>query len=106
MHVKKGDTVLVISGKDARSKKIGKILVAMPKEDRVVVEGVNIITKHVKPRKAGQPGGRQKKEAAIHVSNVQMVCPNCKKATRVGHKFAADGKKVRICKKCNGSLDN
>ena len=106
MHVKKGDNVLVISGKDAGKKKTGKVLVAMPQSDRVIVEGVNIVTKHVKPRKAGEAGGRIQQEAPIHVSNVLPVCPKCNKATRVAHQIQADGTKIRVCKKCGASLDN
>jgi large subunit ribosomal protein L24 len=106
MHVKKGDTVLVISGKDAAKKKTGKVLVALPKQDKVIVEGVNIVTKHVKPRKAGDQGGRIQQEAPINVSNVLPVCSKCGKATRVGHQFLTDGSKIRVCKKCGESLDN
>ena len=105
MHVKKGDNVLVISGKGA-GKKSGKVLVAQPQKDRVIVEGVNIITKHVKPRKAGEPGGRIQQEGPIHVSNVLPICPKCNKATRVGHQILADGRKIRVCKKCGESLDS
>lgn len=102
LNVKKGDTVLVIAGKDKG--KTGKVLVAMPADNSVVVAGVNIIAKHKKPRSAQDKGGIIKKENKIDASNVQIVCPSCSKATRVAHK-ENNGKKERICKKCGASLD-
>ena len=102
LNVKKGDTVVVISGKDKG--KQGKILHAAPKDERVIVQGANMITKHVKPRRQGEPGGRIEKEAAIHVSNVMLVCPKCDKATRIGH-MTENGKKVRVCVKCGKAID-
>ncbi len=101
MKIKKGDTVLVISGK--YKGKTGKVLRALPRENRIIVEGVNIVKKHTKPKKSGEKGKIVEKEAPIHVSNVKLVCGSCKKPTRVGYLFK-DGKgerrKVRICKKC------
>ena len=102
LNVKKGDTVLVIAGKDKG--KTGKVLVAQPADNSVVVAGVNIIAKHKKPRSANDKGGIIKKEGKIHASNVQIVCPSCDKATRVNHEIV-DGKKVRQCKKCGANLD-
>lgn len=102
LNVKKGDNVVVISGKDKGKK--GKILVAYPEDNRVVVQNVAMITKHVKPRRQGEPGGRIQKEGTIHVSNVMLVCPKCDKATRVGHKVEGD-KKVRVCVKCGKNID-
>ena len=102
LNVKKGDTVVVISGKDKGKK--GKILVAYPETNRVVVQNVAMVTKHVKPRRQGEPGGRIEKEGTIHVSNVMLVCPKCDKATRVGHKIE-DGKKIRVCVKCGKAID-
>ena len=102
LNVKKGDTVVVISGKDKGKK--GKILVSMPADERVVVQNAAMITKHVKPRRQGEPGGRIEKEGTLHVSNVKLVCPKCGEATRVGHKVEGD-KKVRICKKCGKNID-
>ena len=102
LNVKKDDTVVVISGKDKG--KQGKIMVAFPKEERVIVQNVNMVTRHVKPRRQGDPGGRVKQEGAIHVSNVMLVCPKCKKATRVAHAFVGDSK-VRACKKCGKNID-
>lgn len=102
LNVKKGDNVLVLAGKDKG--KTGKVLSADPKSGRVVVDGVNIITKHNKPRSAQVPGGIEKTNGTIDVSNVQLVCPACGKATRIGH-AELEGKKVRVCKKCNANLD-
>ena len=98
LHVKKGDTVIVLSGKDKGKK--GKVLEVSPKERKVIVENVNMVTKHVKPRKMGEQGGIVKAEAPLYACKVQLVCPKCGKPTRVGHKVLGDGKKVRVCKKC------
>ena len=100
LHVKKGDTVLIISGDDRGSK--GKVLEVSPKEGKVIVEGKNIVKKHVKPRKMGDPGGIISAEGAMYASKVMVVCPHCNKPVRVGHKKFADGTKSRICKKCGG----
>lgn len=96
MHVKKGDKVMVISGKDKG--KTGVILSAFPKKDRVLVEGVNIVKKHTKPNQANPQGGIVEQEAAIHVSNVMLIDPKSGEPTRVGYKVE-DGKKVRVAKK-------
>ncbi|WP_144512686.1 50S ribosomal protein L24 [Bacillus sp. FJAT-22090] len=96
MHVKKGDKVMVISGKDKG--KTGVILASFPKKDRVLVEGVNIIKKHVKPNQVNPQGGIVSQEAAIHVSNVMLIDPKTGEPTRVGYKVE-DGKKVRVAKK-------
>ena len=96
MNVKKGDTVIVLSGKDKG--KQGKVLIADPKGLKVVVEGVNVATKHQKPRKQGQDGGIIKVETPIYASKVMLVCPKCGKPTRIAHKVLNDGKKERICK--------
>ncbi len=102
LNVKKGDNVLVLAGKDKG--KTGKVLSADPKSGRVVVEGVNVITKHNKPRSAQVPGGIEKTNGTIDASNVQIICPACGKATRVAN-GEIDGKKNRLCKKCGASLD-
>ena len=102
VHVKTGDTVLILSGKD-RGKK-GKVLQVSPKEGKVIVEGINIVSKHVKPRKMGEQGGIVKAEGAMYACKVQIVCPRCGKATRVSHKVYEDGTKERICKKCGEAL--
>ena len=101
MNVKKGDTVVVLSGKDKG--KTGKVQGTIPKESKVVVEGVNMVTCHTKPRRQGEEGGIVRREAALYASKVQVVCPKCGKGTRVAHKFE-DGKKVRVCKHCGASL--
>ena len=102
MHVRKNDLVMVITGKDKGTK--GKITAAFPKTGKVIVEGVNMVTRHQKARNAMQPGGIIKKELPIAASNVMLVCPSCGKATRLAHKVT-DGKKVRVCKKCNAEID-
>ncbi|CEG24411.1 50S ribosomal protein L24 [Planococcus massiliensis] len=102
MHVKKGDTVKVISGKDKG--KTGVVLAALPKKDRVLVEGINIIKKHTKPNQANPQGGIVSQEAAIHVSNVMLLDPKSGEPTRVGYKVE-DGKKVRVAKKSGEKLD-
>ena len=102
LNIKKGDTVLVIAGKDKG--KSGKVLVAMPADNSVVVAGVNIIAKHKKPRSANDKGGIIKKENKIDASNVQIICPVCNKATRINH-VDKDGKKIRVCKKCGADLN-
>lgn len=101
MNIKKGDKVVVLSGKDKG--KEGNVMIADPKALKVVVEGVNVATKHQKPMKQGQDGGIIKVETPIYASKVQLVCPKCGKATRVGHK-EVDGKKVRACKKCGAEV--
>jgi large subunit ribosomal protein L24 len=108
MHVKKGDEVLVISGKNKGSR--GKIVRSLPEADRVVVENVNIVKKHLKPRGPRQRGGIIEVEAPLHVSNVMLVCPNCGKASRTGDRILeGDGKvsrrKVRFCKACGQTID-
>ena len=97
VHVKKGDEVVVINGK-YRGKR-GKVMQVSPSEGKVIVEGVNIVTKHVKPRKMGEPGALIKAESALYADKVQLVCPKCGRPTRVGHKTDSKGKKVRTCKK-------
>ena len=99
--MKKGDTVVVLSGKDKG--KQGKVLSTVPSEAKVVVEGINMVTCHVKARKQGEESNIVKREAALYASKVQVVCPKCGKATRVAHKIT-DGKKARICKKCGAEL--
>ena len=101
MNVKKGDTVVVLSGKDKGKK--GKVLGTVPAENKVVVEGINMVSCHIKPRKQGEEGGIIKREAALYASKVQVVCPKCGKGTRVAHKIE-NGKKTRVCKKCGAEL--
>ena len=102
--IRKNDNVLVIAGKD-RGKK-GRVLKVEPLRNRLVVEGVNMIKRHTKPNpQRNIKGGIVEREASLHASNVQLVCPECGKMTRVGHKVLADGRKVRICRKCEGVVD-
>ena len=101
MRIKKGDTVKVLSGKDKG--KTGEVLEITPKENKVVVKGVNIIKKHVKPRKQGEEGGIISMEGAMHVAKVAVVCPKCGKATKIGYS-EEKGEKVRVCKKCGAKL--
>ena len=102
VHVKTGATVIVISGKDKGKK--GQVLAVSPKEGKVIVEKVNIVSKHVKPRRMGEQGGIVKAEGAMYASKVQIVCPRCKQPTRVAHKIFDDGSKGRICAKGKESL--
>ena len=102
MKIRKDDKVVVLAGKDKG--KQGKVLVADPKGGKVVVEDVNVATKHQKPQGQNKEGGIIKIETPLYVSKVQLVCPKCGKGTRVGYKLA-DGKKVRVCKKCGEIID-
>jgi large subunit ribosomal protein L24 len=105
-RIKTGDTVQVIAGKDLGER--GEVLEVLPREDRVVVQGVNMLKRH---RKAQQAGNRQVPaqivdfEGPLHLSNVMLVCPSCDKSTRVGFRYRDDGTKVRFCKKCNADVD-
>ena len=101
LHVKTGDNVMIISGKDKGH--TGKVLQVSPSENKVIVEGQNMVTKHVKPRRQGEEGGIVKREAAIAACKVQVVCPKCNKGTRVAHKIEG-GKKIRVCKHCGAEL--
>ncbi|MEZ0536794.1 50S ribosomal protein L24 [Caldicellulosiruptoraceae bacterium PP1] len=106
VHVKKGDTVVVLSGK--YKGKQGKVLTVLPTDNKVVVEGVNIITKHVRPNQKMRQGGIITQEAPIYSCKVMLVCPKCNQPTRVGHKFIHEGDKevkVRSCKKCGELID-
>ncbi|MCQ2486778.1 MAG: 50S ribosomal protein L24 [Clostridia bacterium] len=103
VHVKTGDEVVVINGKYHGQQ--GKVLAVAPSEGKVIVEGINIITKHVKPRRMGETGGLVKAESALYADKVQLICPECGKPTRVGHAIDKDGKKVRVCKKCNAQFE-
>ena len=97
IHVKKNDTVVVISGKDAGKK--GKVLVAMPAAGKIIVEGVAMVTKHQKPRGMGMQGGIIHQEAPIYASKVMLVCPHCGKLTRLARRMLKNGDKARLCKK-------
>ena len=104
VHVKKNDNVLVISGKDKG--KIARVLAVEPEKGRAFVEGVHFVKRHTRPNpQRNIKGGIAEKEGPIHVSNLKVVCPECKTATRVARKILEDGSKVRTCKKCQGSID-
>ena len=101
MKIKKGDTVQVLSGNDKDKK--GEVLEIMPKDDKVIVKGVNIRKKHVKPRRQGEEGGIIEVECPVPSAKLNVVCPKCNKPTRIGYNVK-DDKKVRICKKCGAEL--
>lgn len=103
MHVKKGDTVIVIAGKDKGKK--GRVLAAYPKKERVLVEGINLVKKHTRPSQTNPQGGIVTQEAPIHVSNVSLIDPKSGKPTRIGYKVLENGKKVRYAKKSGEVLD-
>ena len=102
MSIKKDDTVIVLSGKDKG--KQGKVLEVMPRDRKVIVEKINVVSRHTKPRREGEEGGIIKKEAPIYACKVMRVCPKCNKPTRPASKLQADGKKVRVCKKCGAEI--
>ena len=102
--IRKNDNVVVTTGKD-RGKR-GRVVRLVPEKNRLVVEGVNIIKRHTRPNpQKNVKGGVVEREAALHASNVQIVCPECGKPTRIGKRILDDGRKVRICRKCDGVLD-
>lgn len=103
MHVKKGDTVIVIAGKDKGKK--GRVLAAYPKKERVLVEGINLVKKHTRPSQNNPQGGIVTQEAPIHVSNVSLIDPKSGKPTRIGYKVLDNGKKVRVAKKSGEIID-
>jgi len=102
MKIKKGDLVLIVKGKDRG--KSGKVIKALPKENRIIVEGLNLVKKHIKPKRAGEKGEIVEIPAPLYVSKVKLICPLCKKPTKVGYAFVEDNKK-RKCKKCGGLFD-
>lgn len=102
IHVKKGDTVLVISGKDKGKK--GKVVSVIPDRSRLTVEGANKMKRHTKPTQKNPQGGIMEFDAPMHSSNVMLVCNKCNKPTRINKKFLEDGKKVRVCKECGEVL--
>ncbi len=105
-RIKKGDTVEVIAGKDKGER--GQVVRMLNAEERVIVGGVNVVKRHQKARQQGGqtiPASIIEKDAPLHVSNVMLVCPSCGKATRVGFRVREDGRKVRVCKKCNADIE-
>jgi large subunit ribosomal protein L24 len=103
VQIRKNDSVIVIGGKERG--KTGKVLRVLPEKDAVVIERLNMVKRHTKPRGPQQPGGIVEKEAAIHASNIMILCDKCNAPVRIGHKTLADGKKIRICRRCNEALD-
>jgi large subunit ribosomal protein L24 len=103
VEIRKNDSVMVIAGKERG--KTGKILRVLQEKSSVIVERLNIVKRHSKPRGPQQPGGIVEKEAAIHSSNVMIMCDKCNAPVRIGQKILADGKKIRICRSCNEALD-
>jgi large subunit ribosomal protein L24 len=103
VQIRKNDSVMVIGGKERG--KTGKVLRVLLEKDAVIIERLNIVKRHTKPRGPQQPGGIVEKEAAIHASNVMFLCDKCNAPVRIGRKALADGTKVRICRRCNEALD-
>ena len=103
MKIRKDDTVVITAGKDTGKR--GKVRRAWPDEERVTVEGANMIKRHSRARRAARQAGIIELEAPLHVSNVMLVCSKCGKPTRVGFQFLADGKRVRVCKSCQEVID-
>jgi len=103
VQIRKNDSVMVIGGKERG--KTGKVLRVLPEKDGLIIERVNMVKRHSKPRGAQQPGGIVEKEAAIHASNIMIMCDKCNAPVRIGHKQLGDGKKVRMCRRCGETLD-
>ncbi|MDR3629267.1 MAG: 50S ribosomal protein L24 [Desulfocapsaceae bacterium] len=103
-YLKKNDQVEIIAGKDKG--RVGKILRVLPDSSQAVVERINMVKRHMKPREMNQQGQIIEKEAPIHVSNLQLICPECTKTGRIGKKVLEDGTKVRFCKSCGGSVES
>jgi large subunit ribosomal protein L24 len=102
MKIKTGDTVLIISGKD--KDKTGKVIEVFSDDHRIMVEGINIVKKHVRPKRSGEKGQRVEVPRPFHVSNAKLICPKCKKPTRVGARII-EKRKYRVCKKCGQEID-
>ncbi len=105
MNIKSGDTVQVVVGNEDSRGKRGKVIVVDPENHRVVVEGLNLVTKHKKPRSAQEQGGRFEQPRMVDVSNVMLVCPKCNQPTRVNHVLGDNGKYLRSCHKCGAVID-
>ena len=103
MQIRKNDSVMVIGGKERG--KTGKVLRVLQDKDAVIVERLNMVKRHTKPRGPQQPGGIVEKEASIHASNIMILCDKCNAPVRIGRKVLGDGKKIRICRRCNEALD-
>jgi large subunit ribosomal protein L24 len=103
LEIRKNDSVMVIAGKERG--KTGKVLRVLPDDDAVIIERINIVKRHTKPRGPQQPGGIVEKEASVDASNVMIMCDKCNAPVRIGQKILADGSKIRICRRCNEALD-
>ena len=103
MQIRKNDSVMVIADKERG--KTGKVLRVIREKDAVLIERLNVVKRHTKPRGQQQSGGIVEKEAAIHASNIMLMCEKCNAPARVGHKSLADGKKIRVCRSCSEALD-
>lgn len=103
LSIKKNDTVVVITGREKGKR--GRVLIVYPSKDRLLIEKINMIKRHMKPTKKYAQGGIIEKEAPIHISNVMLLCPKCSKLTRIGNTALQDGRKVRVCKKCREVMD-
>lgn len=103
MKIRRGDEVLVLTGKDRGE--MGKVRRAFPRENRVLVEGVNMVKRHMKPRGQVRQAGIITREAPIHVSNIMLICPKCQQPTRIGFRLLEDGSKARVCKKCHEVIE-
>ena len=103
LNLRKNDNVMIIAGKERGT--TGKILKVLSEKDRAIIERLNMVKRHTKPRGPQQPGGIVEKEASIHVSNLMLMCDRCNAPVRYGHKVLGDGKKVRICRRCGETID-
>jgi large subunit ribosomal protein L24 len=103
VEIRKNDSVMVIAGKERG--KTGKVLRVLPDEGAVIIERINIVKRHTKPRGPQQPGGIVEKEASVDASNIMIMCDKCNAPVRIGRKILADGKKIRICRRCQEALD-
>ena len=103
LSVKKNDTVLIIAGKEKGKR--GRVLSVYPSKDRLLIEKINMIRKHMKPTRKYAQGGIIEKEAPLHISNIMLICPKCNKPTRISNTQLQDGRKVRMCKKCREVMD-
>lgn len=103
MHIRKNDSVMVIAGRERG--KTGKVLRVLPDKDAAIIERVNLIKRHTRPKGPQQPGGIVEKEASIHASNLMVMCDKCNAPVRIGRRILADGKKIRICRRCGEALE-
>ncbi|MFQ5849756.1 MAG: 50S ribosomal protein L24 [Candidatus Binatia bacterium] len=103
LHIRKNDSVMVIAGRERG--KTGKVLRVHPEKGRAIIERVNLVKRHARPRGPQQPGGIVEKEASIHISNLMLMCDRCNAPVRFGHRVLGEGKKVRVCRRCGDPLD-